>query len=52
MFKTKYDQWFESQPKWTQEWMKKQAVWNDADMFKAGFIGVFVGIILGVLWAI
>lgn len=50
MFKpNKWEVWFESQPKWTQEYIKKQAVWNDRDMWKAGLIGYAVGMVIGLL---
>jgi len=52
MFKSQHQQWLESQPKWTQEWIKKQAVWHDSDLwlffaFGAGF-GLIAGFLLGV----
>lgn len=51
LFKSEFQLWFESQPKWTQQWMKKQAVWTDRDLwlffgFGAGF-GLLAGFLLG-----
>jgi hypothetical protein len=42
------NEWLKLQPKHTQEWLKKQAIWRDSDMFKAFAFGVFVGFIIGV----
>jgi hypothetical protein len=49
MFKLPHQEWLEQQPKHTQEWLKKQAVWHDSDMFKAFSLGVLFGIIIGVV---
>ena len=51
MFKSQHQQWLESQPKWTREWIKRQAVWHDSDLwlffaFGAGF-GLIAGFLLG-----
>lgn len=51
-FKSKSTLWLESQPKWTQEWMKRQPIWHDRDLwlfyaFGAG-AGLIVGFLLGV----
>ena len=48
--KLRHQKWIEQQPKHTQEWLKKQAIWHDSDMFKAGLIGVFFGLIIGLLF--
>lgn len=47
MLKLPHQVWLEQQPKHTQEWLKKQAVWHDADMFKAFVFGAFVGLLIG-----
>jgi hypothetical protein len=49
MFKLPHQEWLEKQPKHTQEWLKNQAIWTDADMSKVFLFGVFVGIIIGVV---
>lgn len=49
MFKSESQKWIEMQPRHTQEWMKKQAIWHDADMFKSFAFGVFFGILIGVV---
>lgn len=47
MFKSEFQEWFDRQPKHTQEWMKKQAIWHDIDMLKALAIGFAIGICIG-----
>ena len=49
MFKSEAQRWLEMQPKHTQEWLKKQAIWHDIDMFKALCFGAFLGFLIGVL---
>jgi hypothetical protein len=49
MFKLPHQQWLEQQPKHTQEWLKKQALWHDIDMVKAFLFGAFVGLIIGLI---
>ena len=36
-----HQEWLEMQPKHTQEWLKKQSIWNDTDMIKAFAFGAF-----------
>jgi len=36
--------------KTTDEWLAKQAIWHDSDMWKALAVGVVVGIVIGFLW--
>ena len=31
------------------EWMKKQPIWHDSDMWRAGLFGLVIGFILGVI---
>lgn len=50
IFKSDFDLWFESQPKWTQEWMKKQAVWHDSDMYRMLGMGILIGFLIGFLF--
>jgi len=49
MFKLPHQVWLEQQPTHTQEWLKKQAIWHDIDMFKALCFGAFIGFLIGVL---
>ena len=49
MFKLPHQVWLEQQPKHTQEWLKKQASWHDADMVKAFAFGAFVGLLIGLI---
>jgi uncharacterized protein (DUF2062 family) len=36
--------------KTTDEWLAKQAIWHDRDMFKAVALGVAIGLFVGFLW--
>jgi hypothetical protein len=47
MFKSETQRWLEMQPKHTQEWLKKQAIWHDADMVKAVMFGMVLGFLIG-----
>jgi len=49
MFKqNKWDAWYDAQPAHIKRWLDQDhAIWYDSDMWKAGFVGVFVGIIIG-----
>lgn len=47
MFKLSYQKWLEQHPKNTQEWLKKQPIWHDKDMFKAVCFGITIGLIIG-----
>ncbi len=49
MFKpSKWDLWYDSLPSHTKEWLKKQPVWHDSDMFKAALFGAFIGFLIGI----
>jgi hypothetical protein len=50
MFKLPHQEWLEKQPKHTQEWLKKQAIWHDTDMIKMLVLGIVIGSLLGLLW--
>jgi ferric-dicitrate binding protein FerR (iron transport regulator) len=47
---SKWEQWYNAQPKHVQEWMDKQAVWNDIDMFKALATGMIIGFLVGLIF--
>lgn len=50
MFKAnKWELWYDSLPPHTKEYLKKQAVWHDRDMFKAFAFGAFIGLLIGLL---
>jgi hypothetical protein len=34
----------------TDEWLAKQAIWNDSDLWKAFAFGIVVGCLVGFLW--
>jgi len=51
MFKpSKWDIWWDSLPASTREYIKNQPVWHDRDMYKAGILGVCIGLIIGSLF--
>jgi hypothetical protein len=43
----KWEQWWDSLPQHTKDYIKKQPVWHDRDMVKAGLLGLSIGVILG-----
>ena len=49
MFKSEAQRWLEMQPKHTQEWLKKQPVWHDRDLWKFYFLGMGLGLLVGFL---
>ena len=49
MFKSEAQRWLEMQPKHTQEWLKKQPLWHDRDLWWFFFLGSMLGIIVGFL---
>ncbi len=50
MFKpNKWELWYDSLPTHTKEWLKKQPVWHDSDMFKALAIGFAIGLVVGLI---
>ena len=49
MFKSQHQQWLEAQPKWTQEYIKKQAVWHDRDLWLFFALGAGAGLLVGFL---
>lgn len=49
MFKSDLDKWYDSLPVHTKEWLKKQPVWYDIDMFNAFAIGTVVGLLIGLI---
>ena len=47
---SKWEIWWESLPEHTKEYLKRQPVWHDSDMWKAGIIGFVIGILFGLLF--
>lgn len=47
---TKLEQWYDSLPQHTKEYLKKQAIWHDSDMVKAFAFGVFFGFLIGLIF--
>jgi uncharacterized protein involved in response to NO len=45
----KYQAWWDSLPKHTQEYLRAQPVWHDRDLFYAVTVGVVIGFLLGVV---
>ncbi len=51
----KYEQWWNSLTPQMKEYLKKQPIWHDRDLFKFGavcaIVGFIVGLIAGYEWA-
>ncbi len=47
---SKYQAWWDSLSPQTQEYLKRQPVWHDIDMWRAGIIGFVLGILFGLLF--
>ncbi len=46
--KSKWEAWYDAQPDHIKRWMDQdQPIWHDSDMWRAGLIGLFFGIIIG-----
>jgi len=43
----KWTAWYDSLPENTKQYLKRQPVWHDRDMWKAGLLGLSIGLILG-----
>jgi len=46
----KYQAWWDSLSPQMKEYLKRQPVWHDRDMWKAGLIGFAFGIVIGLLF--
>ena len=44
---SKFQAWYDSLPENTKQYLKRQPVWHDKDMWKAGLLGLSIGLILG-----
>ncbi len=50
MFKqNKWEAWYDSLPASTKEYISKQPVWHDKDMYKALTLGVAIGLVIGLM---
>lgn len=44
----KYQKWYEAQPQHIRDWYDQpRAIWYDADMAKAFFVGIIIGLVMG-----
>lgn len=43
----KYQAWWDSLSPQMQEYLKRQPVWHDRDLYKAFAFGIFFGILIG-----
>lgn len=46
---SKYQQWYDSSPEHTKTYLKNQPLWHDRDLFRAGLVGVTVGLVVGIV---
>lgn len=44
---SKYQAWWDNLSPQMQDYLKKQPVWHDRDLFKALALGVFIGVLIG-----
>ena len=47
---SKWQDWYDSLPESTKEYLKKQPVWYDIDLAKAFLIGIIIGLVLGIMF--
>ena len=48
MFKqNKWEAWYDSLPQHTKDYIKRQPVWYDRDMYKAFALGALLGFLIG-----
>jgi hypothetical protein len=52
MFKSEAQRWLEMQPKHTQEWLKRQPLWHDKDLWLFFTFGSLAGLLVGLLLGI
>lgn len=46
----KWQIWYDSLDEHTKQYLKNQPLWHDNDMWKAGIIGLFIGIVIGIIF--
>ena len=49
MAMSKFQAWYDSLPEHTKTYLKNQPVWHDRDMWKAGILGLAIGLVIGVI---
>jgi len=48
--KNKWELWYDAQPDHIKQWYDEpRPIWYDSDMWRAGFVGLFFGIIIGLI---
>lgn len=47
---SKWEQWYDSLPEHTKQYLKSQPVWHDKDMFQVGVLFFFVGLVIGLMF--
>ena len=45
----KYQTWWDSLPKHTQEYLKAQPIWHDRELWCAFAVGIAFGFVLGII---
>lgn len=43
----KYQEWWDSLSPQMQEYLKKQPVWHDKDLYRSFFFGIAIGVVIG-----
>jgi hypothetical protein len=46
----KWNQWYESLPEHTKQYLKGQPLWHDTDLAVVGIIGLVAGFVLGYIF--
>ncbi len=48
--KNKWEVWYDAQPDHIKRWMDQpRAIWYDSDMWRAGAVGFFFGVLIGLI---
>ena len=47
---SKYQHWWDSLPKHQQEYLNRQPVWHDRDIYKALAAGFLMGLVVGLIF--
>lgn len=45
-----WDEWKASLPASTRKYLESQPIWYDSDMWKAGFCGFIIGVMVGLIF--
>jgi len=46
----KWQEWYDGLPKHTQKYLDNQPLWYDRDLYKVGIIGMFIGVVIGIIF--